>query len=132
MCKDNVPAQCPKMKRYCGSAKYEKVLKQKCSLTCGFCTADGSAPTQAPAASGKLLCRFSNRKKTFQKNSENGQLAGPSATVNASSTKPESACKLLARRRSSISSEIAPLRKTRTSPRAVARAQLSQVSANHI
>jgi len=53
VCKDNVPAQCPKMKRYCGSARYEKVLKQKCSKTCGFCTSDGSEPTSAPAASSQ-------------------------------------------------------------------------------
>ena len=50
VCKDNVPAQCGKMKRFCGQAKYEKVLKQKCSKTCGFCTSDGSEPTSAPAA----------------------------------------------------------------------------------
>jgi len=53
VCKDNVPAQCGKMKRFCGQPKYEKVLKQKCSKTCGFCTSesDGSDPTSSPAAS---------------------------------------------------------------------------------
>jgi hypothetical protein len=57
VCKDNVPAQCGNMKRFCGQAKYEKVLKQKCSKTCGFCTSDGSEPTSAPAAAsnGKNL-----------------------------------------------------------------------------
>jgi hypothetical protein len=47
-CKDKVPKQCVQLKRHCKSAKYQKVLKFKCPLTCGFCTTDGSAPTVAP------------------------------------------------------------------------------------